>query len=108
MADEAERGVEKKKKAEYMSRHIGEIYEGVISGVSAWGMYVELPNTVEGLVRLADLQDDFYVYDEAGYQLIGEHTKKAYKLGQRVRVEVTGCDKLAKTVDFRLYTGEDE
>lgn len=102
LADEAEREVEKMKKAEYMRRHIGEIYEGVISGISSWGIYVELPNTVEGMVRVSDLRDDYYYYDEALYQMVGEHTKKVYKLGQRVAVEVIGSDKLLKTIDFEL------
>lgn len=101
-ADEAEREVEKLKKVEYMSDKIGEVFEGVISGVTSWGMYVELPDTVEGMVRLSDLDDDYYIYDEAGYRLVGEHTKKTYKLGQKVRVEVVGTDKALKTIDMLL------
>ncbi|ROR27098.1 RNAse R [Mobilisporobacter senegalensis] len=99
-ADESEREVEKLKKVEYMQQFIGETFEGVISGITSWGMYVELPNTVEGMVRVADLQDDYYIYDEAGYMMIGEHTKKTYKLGQKVTVEVIGADKLQRTIDF--------
>ncbi len=101
-ADEAEREVEKLKKVEYMSDKIGEVFTGVISGVTSWGMYVELPDTVEGMVRLSDMDDDYYIFDEAGYQLIGEHTKKTYKLGQRVKVEVVGTDKVLKTIDMLL------
>lgn len=99
-ADEAEREVEKLKKVEYMSQFIGEEFEGVISGVTAWGMYVELPNTVEGMVRLADLHDDFYIYDEEHYMLVGEHTKHTYKLGEKITVQVADTDKLLKTIDF--------
>lgn len=105
-ADEAEREVEKLKKVEYMSDKIGEIFEGVISGVTSWGMYVELPDTVEGMVRLADMDDDYYIFDEAGYQLVGEHTKRTYKLGQKVRVEVVGTDKVLKTIDMLLAERE--
>ncbi len=101
-AEEAERETEKLKKVEYMKEHIGEEYEGVISGVTKWGIYVELPNTVEGLVHVANMQDDHYEYDEGGYELIGEHTKKTYKLGQKVRIQVSGVDKLQKTIDFEL------
>lgn len=99
-ADEAEREVEKLKKVEYMSKFIGEVFEGVISGVTSWGMYVELPNTVEGMIRLADMHDDYYIYDEAHYMLIGEHTKKTYKLGETITIEVVGTDKLLRTIDF--------
>lgn len=101
-ADEAEREMEKLKKVEYMSDKIGEIFEGVISGVTSWGMYVELPDTVEGMVRLSDMDDDYYIFDEAGYQLVGEHTKRTYKLGQKVRVEIVGTDKVLKTIDMLL------
>lgn len=101
-ADEAEREVEKLKKVEYMSQFIGEQFEGVISGVTSWGMYVELPNTVEGMIRVADLRDDYYIFDEAHYCMIGEHTKKIYKLGQKVVIEVVATDKLLRTIDFEL------
>lgn len=101
-ADDAERDVLKLKKVEYMSDHIGEEFEGVISGITNWGMYVELPNTVEGLVRVTDMEDDFYVYDEEKYSMTGEHTRKSYKLGQKVRVEVVDTDKWQKVIDFRL------
>lgn len=106
-ADESEREVEKLKKVEYMSDHIGESFEGVISGVTNWGLYVELPNTVEGMVRVSEMQDDYYMYDEEHYQLIGEHTKKIYKLGQMVTVEVINTDKVQRTIDFALVEAED-
>ncbi|MDD3172697.1 MAG: ribonuclease R [Herbinix sp.] len=101
-ADESEREVEKLKKVEYMMDHIGETFEGVISGVTSWGMYVELPNTVEGMIRVSEMQDDYYIYDEERYQMVGEHTKKIYKLGQKVTVEVVNADKIMRTIDFAL------
>lgn len=101
-ADEAERETEKLKKCEYMSQFIGQEFDGVISGVTNWGLYVELPNTVEGLVRMSDLSDDYYIFDEQHYELVGEMTKRTYKLGQPVRVTVSGTDRLLRTVDFVL------
>lgn len=106
-ADEAEREVEKMKKVEYMMEHVGETFEGVISGITTWGIYVELPNTVEGMVRVSDMKDDYYVYDEERYQMVGEHTKKTYKLGQKVTVEVLSADKLLRTIDFAILEVED-
>lgn len=103
-ADDAERDVEKLKKVQYMKQFIGETFEGVISGITTWGMYVELPNTVEGMIKVTSLKDDYYFYDEENYMMIGEHTKKQYKLGQRVVVEVLGVDTLARTIDFDLVT----
>ena len=101
-ADEAERETDKLKKCEYMSRFIGQDFDGAISGVTNWGLYVELPNTVEGLVRMSDLDDDYYIFDEQHYELIGEMTKKTYKLGQPVRVTVSSTDRILRTVDFIL------
>lgn len=101
-ADEAERETIKLKKAEYMSRHVGEVYEGVISGLTRWGMYIELENTVEGLVHVANMPDDHYDYDENGFRMVGERTGKTYKLGQRVFVRVTGADVFMRTVDFEI------
>lgn len=103
-AAEAERETDKLKKCEYMARFIGQTFEGVVSGITNWGLYVELPNTVEGMVRMTDLDDDYYVFDEAHYQLVGERTEKTFKLGQKVTVEVAKADKLLKTVDF-YYKG---
>lgn len=105
-ADEAEREVEKMKKVEFMMDHIGETFEGVISGITTWGMYVELPNTVEGMIRVSEMQDDYYVYDEERYQMVGEHTKRIFKLGQTVKVEVVGADKIQRTIDFALVEAE--
>ena len=103
-ADEAERESDKLKKAEYMSYHLGEEFEGIISGVTGWGLYVELPNTVEGLVHVNTLRDDYYVFDQERYELRGEMTKKVYKLGDKVRVRVADADKMLKTVDFELVS----
>lgn len=107
-ADEAEREVEKMKKAEYMEQFIGECFEGVISGVTSWGMYVELPNTIEGMVRIADVPGDYYYFDEEHYQLVGEHTKRIYKLGQTVKVRVEVVEKTLRTIDFALVEDEEE
>lgn len=108
-AEEAERETVKLKKVEYMQQHLGEIFEGVISSITKWGMYVELPNTVEGLVHVANMRDDHYEYDENRYELIGAHTNKVYKLGQRIRIRVNGADRLLRTIDFEIAEeGEEE
>ncbi len=101
-ADEAERETDKLKKCEYMSRFMGEQFIGAISSVTSWGLYVELPNTVEGLVRVSDLTEDYFVFDEANMELVGELTNIRYKLGQKVIVEVAGTDKLTRTIDFKM------
>lgn len=106
-ADEAERDTDKLKKVEYMEEHIGEVFEGVISSITNWGMYVELPNTVEGMVHVTSLQDDYYYYDEEHYEMKAEHLPKSYKLGQKVQVEVVGTDRLMKTIDFELVEESD-
>lgn len=101
-ADEAERETDKLKKCEYMSMRIGKTYEGVISGVTAWGLYVELPNTVEGLIRISELKGDYYIFDEENMEMVGENTNTRYKLGQKVTILVAGTDRMARTVDFAL------
>lgn len=101
-AEEAERETDKLKKVEYMSEHIGETFEGVISGVTEWGFYVELPNTIEGLVHVTSLMDDYYHYDERSYELIGETGANKYKLGQKIKVTVAGTDKILRTIDFQV------
>lgn len=103
-ADEAEREVIKMKKAEFMCSHIGEEYDGIVSGVTKWGIYVELPNTVEGLVHVADMSDDHYEFVEQTWELTGEHTGRTYKLGQKVSVRVTGADKIQRTVNFKIIS----
>ena len=107
-ADEAERETEKLKKVEYMEQHIGEIFEGVISGITQYGLYVELSNTVEGLVHVNSLEDDYYEYADDAYELRGQRSKKVYRLGERVRIRVKGTDRLCRTIDFELAlsTGE--
>ena len=106
-ADEAERETEKMKKAEYMQEHIGEIYEGVISGITSWGMYVELPSTVEGLIHVSNLYDDRYYYQEESHEMVGVDTGTVYKLGQSIRVRVLGADKQTRTIDFVPAAKED-
>ncbi len=101
-AEEAERETVKLKKVQYMSEHIGERFTGVISSVTAWGMYVELPDTIEGMVHVTSLRDDFYQYIEETYELVGETTGKRYKLGQTVEVTVVGTDELMRTIDFEI------
>lgn len=101
-ADEAEREVDKLKKTEYMEGHIGEDFDGVISGITGWGLYVELQNTVEGLVHVTRLGDDFFSYDEEACEMRGTHTDVVYRLGQRLRVRVRFADRFTKTIDFDL------
>ena len=101
-AIDAEREVEDMKKAEYMTQFIDEEFEGVISSVTKWGMYVELPNTVEGLVHVNDLTDDYYEFDEDNLALIGRRTKTIYKIGDIVKVVVAAASKEERTIDFQL------
>lgn len=107
-AEEAERETEKLKKAEYMSDRIGEVYEGVISGITQWGVYVELPNTVEGLIHVSTLPGDYFYYDESSYEMVGRDTGKTYKLGEKLRIMVKGVDRLTRTVDFEIPYDEDD
>lgn len=101
-AEEAERETVKLKKVEYMKERIGEEFDGVISGITRWGAYVELENTIEGLVHVTNMYDDHYEYFEEQYELIGAHTRNVYKLGQPVRVRVLGVDRLQRTIDFEF------
>ena len=78
----------------------------MISGITTWGMYVELPNTVEGMIRVTTLEGDYFYFDEEHYTMVGEHTKKTYKLGEKVKVVVTGVDKLMRTIDFEIAPEE--
>lgn len=107
-ADEAERETEKLKKAEYMEQFIGDEFEGVISSMTAWGMYVELPNTIEGLVHVTNMYDDRYYYQEETHEMFGVETGKVYKLGQKVKVKVIGTDRQARTIDFAVADGGGE
>ena len=106
-ADEAERETIKLKKVQYMEKHIGETFAGVISGVAEYGFFVELENTVEGLVRVTSLTDDFYQYYEETYELVGEATNRRFKLGQQVRVTVDNCDRIMRTIDFTLADSDE-
>lgn len=101
-AEEVERETVKMKKAEYMKQHIGEAFEGTVSGVTDWGLYVELDNTVEGLVHVNSLTDDYYSYDKDRYRLVGDMTGRTYVMGQRVKVWVENADENTKTVDFKI------
>ena len=85
-----------------MSERIGEVFEGVISGITKWGIYVELPNTIEGLIHVTNMYDDHYNYIEDTYEMVGEHTGKTYKLGQTVMVRVIGANRLERTIDFEF------
>lgn len=100
LAVECERSVDDMKKAEYMMQHIGEEFEGMISGVTGFGMFIELPNLIEGLIKLDDMKDDFYVFDETTFSMIGRRTKKRYRLGDKIRVIVKNASKESHTVDF--------
>ena len=105
-AEEAERETVKLKKAQYMEERIGEEFTGVISGVTEWGVYVELPNTVEGLVHISKLPGDRYVYDEAAYEMKGTAHGKRFILGQEVKVKVDSVDTFLRTIDFSMVEPE--
>ena len=102
LAKEAERETEKLKKAEYMEERIGEEFSGVVSGITSWGIYVELPNTVEGMIHVSKLPGDYFFYDESACEMRGERTGKVYRLGDQLRVRAVGADRTEKTVDFEL------
>lgn len=99
-ADEAERETDKLKKVEYMEARIGEIYEGVISSITNWGVYVELPNTIEGMIHVSMLPGDYFYYDEESYEMVGQATGIRYKLGERIKVKVNQTDKISRNIDF--------
>ena len=105
-ADEAERETDKLKKAEYMEKHIGEIFEGVISGITSWGVYVELPNTIEGLIHVSKLPGDYFYYDENTYEMVGQDTGKKYRLGEQIKVCVDSVELNEKVIDFSIPDDE--
>lgn len=107
-AQKAERESDKMKKAEYMSYHLGEEFDGIISGVTGYGLYVELGNTVEGLVHITALKDDYYTFDQETHELRGELTKKVYHLGQKIRVRVADADAVKRSVDFTIAEEQEE
>ena len=106
-AEEVEREVCKLKKAEYMRRRIGEVHEGIISGVTNWGIYVELPNTIEGMVHVSILPGDYYYYDEKTYSMVGERTGRTFKLGEKAKIRVKDVDMMLKNIDFELVEDDD-
>ena len=101
-AIDAERAVEDMKKAEYMEGRIGRQYDGVISGITRFGLFVELANTVEGLVHISTIDDDYYHYDDETKCLIGEHSANVYRMGQRVRVVCVAANRFKREIDFEL------
>ena len=105
-AVEAEREVDDMKEAEYMESHIGEIFEGQISGVTSFGMFVELPNMIEGLVHTNTLEGDYFNYIPELFALVGQNTKKTYRLGDKVRVKCIAASKEEKTIDFIILDGD--
>ncbi|KAF5068761.1 Ribonuclease R [anaerobic digester metagenome] len=107
IADEAERDTEQLKKVEFMSDKIGQAFQGIISGVTNWGIYVELPNTIEGMVALAMLDDDYYEYNEKSMMVFGKRTGKSYRLGDKVTVVVSKVSKELGTIDFLFDDGEE-
>lgn len=107
-AELAERDVDDLKKCEYMLTKIGEKFEGIISSVTSFGFFVELENTVEGLVRVQTIDDDYYIYDETKYRFIGEHTKQIYKLGDPVEIVVHKADMTTRQIDFLLVDNDEE
>lgn len=101
-AIDIEREVTDMKMAEYMSEHIGEEFEGMISSVTQFGFFVELENTIDGLVHMTELKDDYYHYDEKNLMLVGEMTGKTYKLSDKVKVRVISSNKKERTIDFEI------
>ncbi|HCC07733.1 MAG TPA: ribonuclease R [Clostridiales bacterium] len=106
VSEQMERETEDLKKCEYMKDKVGEVFTGNISGLTKWGIYVELPNTVEGLIRLADLTDDYYIFDEKKYLIIGERTKKIFRLSDELNVLVARVSVEDREIDFTLSDGE--
>ena len=102
VAIECERDIDDLKKCEYMMPHLGESFTGTISGLTNFGIFVELPNTVEGMIPLRDLKDDHYVMDETKYQIIGEHNKRVFSFGQKLNVLLVKCNKETRIIDFEL------
>jgi len=97
-----EREVSDMKKAEYLSKYINKEFDGIISSVTSFGLYVSLPNTCEGLVHITEIKDDYYIYDESLMTLVGERKKKVYRVGDNVRIKVLKANVSAGEVDFRI------
>ncbi len=107
-ATQCERDVDDMKMAEYMEDHIGEVYKGIVSTVTNYGIYVELPNLVEGMIKIDQLDDDYYFYDESTFSLVGKRSKKRYMLGQSIEIVVDGVIKDKGLINFRLYKKGDK
>ncbi|MGN0308176.1 MAG: ribonuclease R [Lachnospiraceae bacterium] len=107
-AEEAERETNKLKKVEYMEAHLGECFTGVVSGVTQWGLYVELPNTIEGMIHVSKLPGDYFYYDESAYEMVGRDTGIRYRLGQTLRIRVEDTDRAARTIDFGIAEEEED
>lgn len=107
VAEDAERDTDALKKVEFMEDKVGQIYEGIISGVTNWGIYVELSNTIEGMVALSQMDDDYYEFDEKKMLVFGKRTKKSYRLGDKVVVSVAKVDRMMGTIDF-VFEEENE
>ena len=105
-AVDCERDVDDMKMAEYMLSHIGEVYTGIIDTVTNFGMYIELPNLVEGMVKIDTLDDDYYFFEENSFSLIGRRTNKRYMLGNKVKVKVVNVNKDKGQIDFEIYKGD--
>lgn len=108
IAEDAERDTDALKKVEFMEDKVGQIYEGIISGVTNWGIYVELPNTIEGMVALSQMDDDYYEFDEKKMLVFGKRTKKSYRLGDKVVVSVAKVDRMMGTIDFAFAEENDD
>ena len=108
VAEDAERDTDALKKVEFMEDKVGQIYEGIISGVTNWGIYVELPNTIEGMVALSQMDDDYYEFDEKKMLVFGKRTKKSYRLGDKVVVSVAKVDRMMGTIDFAFAEETDD
>jgi ribonuclease R len=104
LASEAERASIKYKQVEFLKDKIGETFKGVISGVTEWGMFVEIiDNKCEGLVRLRDMQDDYYSFDEESYSIVGKRYRKRYRLGDEIMITVKRADLVKKQLDFAIF-----
>jgi ribonuclease R len=104
----AERASIKYKQVEFMQDHVGEVHAGVISGVTDFGIFVELENKIEGMVPIRELDDDFYVFDEKNYALVGRHKNKSYQLGADIKVKIWRTNLERKQLDFQLVEDENE
>lgn len=107
-ADEAERESEDLKKVEYMKAHEGEVFKGIIANVTSFGMFIELDNTIEGLVRMSSMEDDYYNYDERRFSLVGERTRKVYRIGETVSVILAKADLSTRKIEFILVDSDEE